>query len=70
MRKGGESIGWCGSSGMPIALCESGGRVFGGLLDGSLVEWDASTLEERQRLRCEGQVGCVFCMTACGDLVT
>ena len=51
------------------SLCESGRRVFGGLRDGSLVEWDASTLEERRRLRCEGQVGDVLCMTACGDLV-
>ena len=45
------------------------GRVFGGLRDGSLLEWDASTLEARRRLRCEGKVGAVYCMTACGDLV-
>jgi WD40 repeat protein len=51
------------------SLCECGGRVFGGLVDRSLLEWDASTLEERRRLRCEGQVGEVFCITACGVLV-
>ena len=51
------------------SLCESGGRVFGGIADGSLLEWDRSTLEERRRLRCEGQVGDVVCVTACGDLV-
>ena len=53
-----------------FALCESGGRVFGGLLDGSLRQLDALTLEELQRLRCEGRVGAVERMTACGDLVT
>ena len=52
-----------------LALCESGGRLFCGLMDGSLLEWDASTLEERRRLRCEGEVGGVCCMTACGALV-
>ena len=56
-----EKDAWC--------LCESGGRVFGGLRDGSLLEWDASTLEERQRLRCEGRVGGVFFMKEVGDLV-
>ena len=50
-------------------LCESGGRVFGGLLDGSLLEWDASTVEELHGLRCGGQVWAVSCMAACGDLV-
>ena len=45
-----------------FALCESVGRMFGGLGDGSLLEWDASTLEERRRLRCEGQVEGVYCM--------
>ena len=63
MREGRDSIGWCGTRGMPAqwSLCESGGRVFSGLRDGSLLEWDASTLEERWRLtrRCEGRVGAV-----------
>ena len=52
------------------SLCESEGACSGGLKDGSLLEWDASTLEERRLLRCEGQVRPVRCMTACGDLVT
>ena len=51
-------------------LCESGGRVLGELKDGSLLEWDALTPEELRQLRCEGKVGAVWCMTACGDLVT
>ena len=50
-------------------LCESRGRVFGGLLDGSLLEWDASTVEELHGLRCGGQVWAVSCMAACGDLL-
>ena len=50
-------------------LCESEGRVFGGLEYGSLLEWDASTLEELLRLRCEGDFEPVWAMTACGDLV-
>ena len=41
-----------------------------GLEDGSLLEWDVSTLEEQQRLRCEGQVGGAWCMMAFGGLVT
>ena len=43
--------------------------MLGGLWDGSLLEWDASTLEEQRRLRCEGRVGAVFCITSCDDLV-
>ena len=52
-----------------MALCECGGRVFSRLLDSSLVEWDVSSLEEQQQLRCEGEDGRVHCMTVCGDLV-
>ena len=32
------------------ALCECVGRVFGALLDGSLLEWNVLTLEELRRL--------------------
>ena len=49
--------------------CGSKGRVYGGLSGGDLIEWDQVTLGERQRLRCEGLVGDMYCMTICGDLV-
>ena len=52
-----------------LSLCGSEGRVYGGLSDGIVMEWEQSTLQERQRLRCEGQVGLVVCMAACGGLV-
>ena len=49
-------------------LCECRGRFFGwAFMD--LLEWDASTLKERRRLRCEGQIGALMGMTAYGDLV-
>ena len=50
-------------------LCAGGGRVYGGLANGGIILLDRQSLEERQRLRCEGEVGGVLCMTACGDLV-
>ena len=45
------------------------GDVFDGLADGSVIEWDLSTLPELQRLMCEGHVRIVLCMMACGDLL-
>ena len=51
------------------ALFGCGGRLYGGMADGAILVWDASTLEKRQRLRCQGKVGGVVCITVCGDLV-
>ena len=49
-------------------LFASDGRVFGALTDGSFLVWDESTLEERQRLKSEGEVTATWCVTVCGDL--
>ena len=46
----------------------SNGRIFGALSDGSVLVWDKSTLEERQRLRSKGKVASALCVTVCGDL--
>ena len=52
-----------------FGLCESDGRVYGGLKKGSIVVWDASTLGERQVLKTEGEVCLVNRLTLCGDVV-
>ena len=49
-------------------LHECGGSFFGGVFM-DLLQWNASTLEERWRLRCEGQIGALICLTAFGNLV-
>ena len=49
-----------------MCLCESDGRVYGGLKKGSIVVWDASTLEELQVLKTEGEVRGVG-LWQCGD---
>ena len=51
------------------SLGGSGGRVFCGLAEGCVIEWDASNLEERRRLQSETQVGRVFCVEVFGDLL-
>ena len=51
------------------AGCESEGRVYGGLEDGSILVLDGVTAEERQLLRTEGAIGSVRSLTACGDLL-
>ena len=50
-------------------LCECDGRVFGGLANGVVVVWDASTLEERQVLMIGGEVSDVRSLAVCGDVV-
>ena len=50
-------------------LCESDGRVYGGLTNGGVVVWDASTLEERQVLKTGGEVSSVKSLAFCGDVV-
>ena len=50
---------------MPRLCAKAGGACSAGLL----FEWDASTLEELRRLRCEDDCGPVLSKTACGDLV-
>ena len=52
-----------------LYLCESDGLVYGGLASGSVVVWDASTLEERQLLKNEGKVSWATSLTVCGDVV-
>ena len=50
-------------------LCESNKLVYGGLVDGSVVVWDASTLEERQVLKAKGKVSRVTSLTVCCNAV-
>ena len=49
-------------------LFASDGGVFVALDGGSVLVLDESTLEERQRLRSEGEVAIAWCVTVCGDL--
>ena len=51
------------------AICCGEWRVFGGLVDGSIIEWDRSTCDVLQRMRCEGRAGRTWCMMVYSDLL-